>query len=155
VDQAGFRVKELMTTEVVTAAPGQPVEEVARELSRRGLSAVPVLDETGVLVGIVSEYDVVTKRGRVVGDIMSQGVVTITEDADAEQVAALIGLHGIRRLPVLRDGRVVGMISRADLVRLLAETRWVCDACGASERALARPARCAACGSDDMRLVRD
>ncbi len=57
-----------------------------------------------VLVGVITEYDIVSKRGEMVGDIMSRGVVTVTDDTSAARVVELVGLHGIRGIPVLHDG---------------------------------------------------
>jgi CBS-domain-containing membrane protein len=113
---------------------------------------MPVLDAEGVLVGVVSEYDVIAKRGRTVGDVMSRGVVTATEDAGAAEIVRLMGLHGIRLVPIIRDDRLVGVVTRSDLVRLIATTRWVCRACGAAERGLDRPERCFACGGLEVDL---
>jgi CBS domain-containing protein len=87
-------------------------------LSRDGLTGVPVLDEAGALVGVVTEYDIISKQGDTVGEIMSRGVVTVTEETTAQRVIDLVGLHGIRGIPVLADGKLVGLVTRADLVKL-------------------------------------
>lgn len=151
----GVNVREIMTTEVVAAVPEQTVDEVARELTRGQISGMPVLTAAGELVGVVSEYDIITKRGQRVGDIMSRSVISVPDEADVQQVADIMGLHGIGRVPVMRAGAVVGIISRSDMVRLFAEVRWQCPVCGAIERGFARPARCQQCGETALRLERE
>ena len=120
-DQTAPPVREIMSADVATTSPDRAVLDFARELLDRGLSGMPVVDEEGALIGMVSEYDVISKRGRTVGEIMSRGVISVPDDAGADHVAGLMGLHGIRRLPVLRDGRLVGIVSRTDLLRLFVE----------------------------------
>ncbi|HEY7030235.1 MAG TPA: CBS domain-containing protein [Thermomicrobiales bacterium] len=117
-DQTAAPVREIMSTDIATTNPNRPVLDFARELLARGLSGMPVVDTDGALVGMASEYDVISKRGDTVGEIMSRGVISVPDDAGSDQVAGLMGLHGIRRLPVVRDGRLVGIVSRTDLLRL-------------------------------------
>jgi CBS-domain-containing membrane protein len=148
-------VREIMTERVVTTTPDRSIDEVARQLRDRAFSGMPVVDGGGALVGMISAYDVISKRGRTVAEVMSRGVVSASEDADAEQVAGLMGLHGIRRVPLVRDGRLVGIVTRADLLRLFTTVRWVCATCGTAERGFARPARCAECGGTSFRLERE
>ncbi|MGH2534698.1 MAG: CBS domain-containing protein [Thermomicrobiales bacterium] len=147
-------VDEIMTRVVVTITAGAAVADAAAALDAHKVSGMPVLDEDGALVGMISEYDVISKRGKTVADIMSRGVISVGEDANAEQVADVIGMHGIRRVPVVRDGRLVGIVSRADLMRLSASMRWTCADCGAVERGIRRPDRCVECGSTDLLLTR-
>ena len=149
---AQLGIGDVLNRTPATTTPERPVDEVALELLGRGLSGMPVLAGDGALIGIVSEYDLIAKRGRTVGDVMSRGVVTATEDVSAAEVARLMGLHGIRLVPIVQAGRLVGVVARADLVRLFATTRWVCGTCGATERGLERPTRCGACGGDAFAL---
>jgi CBS domain-containing protein len=108
---------ELMTREVVTASPETPVGELARTLLGHQIGGVPVVNGAGTLVGMVSGFDVISKSGAEAADIMSRGVVSVTEDAGVEDVVGLMGLHGIRRVPVVENGRIIGIISRSDLLR--------------------------------------
>lgn len=147
-------IAEAIDRAPATTTPERPLDEVALELIGRGLSGMPVLDAGGALVGIVSEYDLIAKRGRTVGDVMSRGLVAAAEGTDAAELARLMGLHGIRLVPIVEEGRLVGVVGRADLVRLFATTRWVCRACGGAERGLARPERCAECGGVGFMLER-
>lgn len=117
-DQTATPVRQIMSGELATTTPDRSVLDLARELLDRGLGGMPVVDEHGTVIGMVSEYDVISKRGQTVGEIMSRGVISVPDDAETAQVAGLMGLHGIRRLPVLRDGRLVGIVSRTDLLRL-------------------------------------
>lgn len=149
------RVAEIMTTAVVTTTPDRPVEEVAGVLRTRGFGGLPVVDADGILIGMVSEFDVISKRGRTVADIMTRGAISAGDEAAADQVTALMGLHGIRRVPVVRAGRLVGIVSRSDLLRLHGTVRWVCADCGDYERGFARPERCARCGGAALHLERE
>jgi CBS domain-containing protein len=144
-----MRAMDVMTTAVVTVGPDTAVQDLAKLLSERGISGVPVVDN-GRFVGIVSEGDLlhraetgterrtarrrwrwfdpafeeardyVKSRGRTVRDIMTREVISVGEEADLAAVATLMETKRIKRLPVLRDGRLVGIISRANLVRALA-----------------------------------
>jgi CBS domain-containing protein len=111
-------VHEFMQRNVETATPNDPVKLIAQRLIDGGLTGLPVIDDTGALVGVVTEYDIISKQGETVGEIMSRGVVTVTEDTSAQRVIDLVGLHGIRGIPVLADGKLVGLVTRADLVTL-------------------------------------
>jgi CBS domain-containing protein len=108
---------ELMTRDVVTASPETPVEELARALLKHQIGGMPVVDAAGVLVGMVSGFDVISKSGKSTAEIMSRGVVSVTEESGVRDVVDLMGLHGIRRVPVVANGRLVGIISRSDLLR--------------------------------------
>jgi CBS domain-containing protein len=117
-EQTAVPVREIMTGDVETTTPDTTIAELARQLLDGGYSGMPVVDTEGVLVGMVSEYDVISKRGATVAEIMSRGVISVPEDAGTDQVAGIMGLHGIRRVPVVRDGRLIGIVSRTDLLRL-------------------------------------
>lgn len=148
-------VSEIMTVNVVTTTADRPVDDVARELRARGYGGMPVVNDAGILVGMVSEYDIISKRGRTVDEIMSRGVISAGDEASADQVASLMSLHGIRRVPIVRDGRLVGIVSRSDLLQLYTLVRWTCQSCGDFERGFVRPERCARCGGTDLQLDRE
>jgi CBS domain-containing protein len=140
--------RDLMTPNVVTVPPETPVVAVARLLAERGISAVPVLDKAGALKGVVTEADLIRRlagqedaprgwfaglfadpgaeadryartHGATAADIMTEQVVTVTEDASAAHIAHLMEERGIRRILVMQDGRLRGIVSRADLLRAL------------------------------------
>ena len=141
-----MRVADIMTTGVITVTPETSVREVARILVERGISAVPVVDDQARPLGIVSEGDLVrrieigteTRRswwldligdpdanavrfsrehGRTAEQVMSRKLITTREDATLAEVAGLLEKHRIKRVPVLRDGWIVGIVSRANLLR--------------------------------------
>ena len=142
---------DIMTRDVCTVFPHTSLRYVARLLSDRRISGVPVVDDDGCIVGIVTEndllqwsdkpgekqawwldmlaegfdlapgfLDVVQSEHDKVRGVMSTDITTVTEDASVAEVAKLIVAKSVKRLPVLRDGRLVGIVSRGDLVRALA-----------------------------------
>lgn len=115
---ATVTVRDIMNYDKETVTADLSIAELARKLIDLRLTGLPVVDASGALTGMVSEYDVISRSGTTVNDIMSRGLISVTEDAKVEQVASLMGLHGIRRVPVVRAGQLVGTVSRADLLRL-------------------------------------
>jgi CBS domain-containing protein len=148
-------VADIMTQEVETVAPDMLTENAARLLFSRSISGMPVVDGDGVLVGVVTEFDIIAKEGRTVADIMSTDVVTVAEDTDAETVAQILTSRRVRRVPVISDGTVVGIVSRSDLVRLFAMTRWSCESCGYYTRGFERLTVCPKCGNTEIILERE
>ena len=149
-----MRAMDVMTTPVITVTPETSVQDLAKLLSERGISGVPVV-EGERLVGIVSEGDLlhraetgterrlqkrrswwldsfavneeaardyVKAHGQRVRDIMSREVISVADTTDLAEVAMLLETKLIKRVPVVRDGKLVGIISRANLVRALATT---------------------------------
>ncbi|MCA0027082.1 MULTISPECIES: CBS domain-containing protein [unclassified Mesorhizobium] len=144
--------KDVMTSPVIAVGPDSTVDEVAGILLSHGISAVPVIDR-GALLGIVSEGDLIRRaeigtapQGRSwwlhlftnnavqaegyvkshsdhVVDVMTQQVATVVESTPVAEIATLLEHNRIKRVPVLRDGQVVGIVSRANLVRALVIAR--------------------------------
>jgi CBS domain-containing protein len=112
--------RDVMTPNPITVRPDQTVREAADLLAYHHISGLPVLDAAGALVGVVSEADIIAKQGQTVGDIMTRNVITVPADARVEEVAAIMAGERIKRVPVLQEGRLVGIISRADIVRWVA-----------------------------------
>jgi len=141
-------VRDVMTAQIVTAAPDQRLADVARTMVERDIRAVPVVDDTGALVGIVTHRELLrhllpgfvqrsttgsfrapTKaeiargsadpRDLPVRDVMSRSVLSVSEDQTLSDVATLMNSKDVDRFPVTRDGAVVGFLTRADLVRKL------------------------------------
>lgn len=150
-----IRVGDIMTTDIATVRPDTPTENAARLMFSRSISGAPVVDEQNRLVGVVTEFDIIAKEGRTVGDIMTSDVVTVGEDTDAETVAQILISRRVRRVPVVRDGAIVGIVSRSDLVRLFALTRWSCESCGFFTRGFERLGTCPKCGSASIILERE
>jgi CBS domain-containing protein len=111
---------DIMTRDVLTVRADTPTDELARLLAFHNLSGMPILDDAGTVIGIVSEADVLGKRGATVGEIMTPEVVSVAPAIPIEQVAALMAQKRIKRVPVIVEGALVGMVSRADIVRALA-----------------------------------
>lgn len=132
-------VSEVMTTPVVTVTPDTTIKEAADLLARHGITAMPVLDDRGELLGVVSEADVLLdmmlpdQRAHEipveisagpamsrVGEVMSRHVLTIRPEADLAEATDLMVSTVVKSLPVIAENRVVGMVSRRDLVAVLA-----------------------------------
>jgi CBS domain-containing protein len=158
-----MQARDVMTTKVVTVRPDTRVEQIAALLLERRISGVPVVDAGGRLVGIVTEGDLMRRpemgterhRGwwlRLFGDerervaeyarshgtraeqVMTRNVVTVTEETSLGEIARLLEEHRIKRVPVVRDGKLVGIVSRANLLHGLAARpaptppeRWMDD----------------------------
>ena len=140
---------DVMTREVVTIGPDTPVLQIVQLLLARGISGVPVIDEDGALVGVVSEGDLlrrvelgtekrrggwrafftgtatlageyVRSHGTIARDIMTRDVVTATRATSLADVADLMEQNRIKRVPVAEDGRLVGIVTRSNLLRAFA-----------------------------------
>jgi len=107
---------DIMTPKVITTKAHILTWDAARVLLDKRFGGMPVVDAAGKLIGMVSGFDVISKTGNTVGEIMSQGVVFVKPSDSIEEVIHLMGLHGIRRVPVCEDDRLVGIISRSDLL---------------------------------------
>ena len=120
-----MQVRELMNQSVVSITPGESASLAARLLARHQLGALPVCGEDGGLRGIVTGRDIVTRCVAAetdphkvpVREIMSRNCAVISPEEDAAEAARLMGAGQVRRLPVLEDGKVVGMVSLGDLAK--------------------------------------
>lgn len=112
--------RDIMTRDIITASPELSVKELAMLLIKNQISGVPVADENGKIVGLVSEADIIAKKGKQVQAIMSQQVFSVAEEASVEEIAQLMTRHRIKRVPVMNDGKLVGIVSRADIVNTIA-----------------------------------
>jgi CBS domain-containing protein len=142
---------DIMTKAVVSVHPDTPVREIARLLLDKGISAVPVIDNNGAPIGMVSEGDLIrpdqaAREARrewwleilaegeqlspeflawlhsqrpAARAIMSAPVITVSEGTEVGEIARLLFAHRIKRVPVVRDGRVIGIVAREDLLRTL------------------------------------
>ncbi|MCC6174969.1 MAG: CBS domain-containing protein [Chloroflexi bacterium] len=147
-----MRVKDIMTAPVICAPADTPVPDVARLLTKHGISAVPVTDEHGFVIGLVSEYDVLARSGEAARDIMSAGIVTVSEDTDIDEVRFLLVERRIKRVPVLAGHRLVGIVSRSDIIRLIS-VQWYCDICGEPVRGEHPPQACPKCTAPAARFA--
>jgi CBS domain-containing protein/ribosomal protein S27AE len=149
-----MKAREIMTREVIVIIDDASVEDAARLLARNRISGLPVVNDGGSLVGLVTEHDLIAKQGRTVADIMTRGVISVSADTEVEQVQHLLTNQRIRRVPVVDGGKVVGVVSRSDLVRQIA-MRWVCGVCGEIIRALEPPETCPRCGAGESAFAHD
>lgn len=126
---AAMRVSEIMTPEVLTVPPTMPVRELSALLRERRITGAPVVDEAGRVVGVVSEFDLLSRPGATAGDLMSRTVISVGPEADLDEVRRLFVDARIRRVPVLAAGRLVGIVSRGDLLApaALAQVRGPLD----------------------------
>ncbi|MDN5796254.1 MAG: CBS domain-containing protein [Intrasporangium sp.] len=143
---------QIMSTPVITVSPDDSVGEVAELLHTKGISGAPVVDSAGVLLGLVSEYDLLARSGSTARDVMTKSVISVTTDTLVNDVRHLLIDQRIRRLPVTDQGRLVGIVSRGDIVALLA-TEWVCQSCGEAVRGDRRPESCPRCHAPGERFV--
>lgn len=140
--------RDLMTRRVHTIRPDVPIEQAVAILTQRGVSALPVVDKDGRVLGMISEGDLFRRRelgtnrrrrgwleilvnsdrlardyirshAQTVRDLMTTKVVSATESASAAEIADMLDAHRIKRVPVIRNGKLVGVVSRADLIRAL------------------------------------
>jgi CBS domain-containing protein len=147
-------VREIMTTNIISVKANESVEKVAELLARNRISGMPVVDEAGHVVGMVSEIDVITKKGKTAADIMSKHVISVSPDTGVEEAALILAGKRIRRMPVIEKGKMIGIVSRADVLNLFASIHWTCERCGHYERGLVPPKECAYCQGTEFTLQR-
>lgn len=112
--------KDIMTRDVITASPAASVKDLAKLLIRNQISGAPVVDGKGRLVGIVSEADIVGKSPKRVKNLMTKQVQSVEEDTPVEEIARLMMTYKINRLPVVNEKKLVGIVSRSDIVGAIA-----------------------------------
>jgi len=144
-----MKAADVMVTDVISLHPDDTVQTAARVLLDHRISGAPVVDAQGRLVGMVSEGDLIRRaeigtekrrswwlelltgaenqardfvRAHAVklADVMTTDVIGAREDTSLNEIATLLERHGIKRLPIMRDGKVVGIVSRANLLQALA-----------------------------------
>ena len=140
-----MHAKDVMTERVICINVGESIFDAAELLLGSGVSAVPVVDDKGAVVGIVSEADLIRRaeigtsakkswlarlldsdvsaandfaaaHTRRISDVMTKEVVTAGEDATLRELVELMERHGIKRVPIVRDDALIGVVSRADLL---------------------------------------
>jgi CBS domain-containing protein len=143
-----MKIEDIMSTDVLTVSADTPLKDVARMLTGKRISGVPVCDPDGAVLGVVTEADILRKEqgyspepagllgwlfekadaegarllARTASEAMTAPALTIAPDASVFDAARVMTTRGINRLPVVRDGRLVGIVSRADLVRAFHRT---------------------------------
>ncbi|MDT7897623.1 MAG: CBS domain-containing protein [Armatimonadota bacterium] len=113
--------KDIMTTRVVTVKPSTPIADAARLLVRRKISGVPVVDEKDKtkVVGILTEADLLAapSGAKTVAEVMRKRVISVAPDTSVDDIAATLVKRKIKRVPVLDGGKLVGIVSRIDVLR--------------------------------------
>lgn len=138
-----YRARNVMNTNVVTIQEDATAQDAIRTLVEHNVSGCPVVNAQGSLVGIISEAQLLVRifrpeaKDQPVGDVMTKDVVTVDEDALLSDIAITLVMKRIHRIPVVRDGEVVGIVSRRDLLRYIVETGEELDEFLENIRALA------------------
>ncbi len=143
-----MKARDVMTKSVVSVGPDTPVREVAARMTEQRISGVPVVAADGAILGMVTQGDLLHRKelgteakhrwwlrvfsdpdrlaaeftkshGLKAADVMARQVVSVTEEAELSDVAAILDRNRINRVPVLRNGALVGLIARSDLVKAL------------------------------------
>jgi CBS domain-containing protein len=115
-----MEARHIMTRDIITVSASMTVKNLATTLIKNQISGAPVADKNGKIIGVVSEADIVAKKGKDVRSIMSKAVISVGEDTPVEEIARLMTAHKIKRVPVMRESAVVGIVSRADIVSAIA-----------------------------------
>lgn len=162
-----MRALDVMTTPVVTATPDTTICDAARLFVDNRISALPVVDMDGKVVGVVSQADLlhraengtgrvrrrwwlelllsspreqaaryVKEHGHVVGDVMCDRVISVSEDMQLDQIADLMERRHLKHVPVLKEGRLVGIVSRSNLIRALANAVPAADSASHDDASL-------------------
>jgi CBS domain-containing protein len=147
-----MKAQDVMVRDVVTVGPDTEVAEAVALLVKHDISALPVVDSDGNLIGILSEADLLEREelgaehhqpwwietlmpastladefakahGRKVSELMSTDVISASEDTPVSEIAALLERHRIQRVPIVSDGKVVGIVSRSNLIQALASSK--------------------------------
>jgi CBS domain-containing protein len=146
-----MKAMDVMVRDVVTVSPEDDIADVIKLLAEHDISALPVVDDDDHVVGVISEADLIHREeigtgkhrpwwlealtpastlanefakshGRRVSELMSTDIVSASEDTPLGQIATLLEKHRIKRVPILRDGRLAGIVSRANLIQALASS---------------------------------
>ncbi len=133
-----MRAREIMTRSVLTVLPTATVGKASEMLTYRGFSALPVVDDKGALVGIVTEADLIRNRfpsessgdpaaatqgpGRTVAEVMTTPAVGVSHDADISVLAKVMLTEHRRCVPIVDGTKLVGVVTRRDVVRVLSRT---------------------------------
>ncbi|WP_338752832.1 CBS domain-containing protein [Bacillus sp. FJAT-52991] len=114
-----MKVREIMSSNVACCTSQDSMEAAASKMESLNIGAIPVVNN-GQVVGMVTDRDLVIRglanqQGSTVSDVMSNNIVSISPDASLEEAAALMAQHQVRRLPVIENGQLAGIVSLGDL----------------------------------------
>jgi CBS domain-containing protein len=155
LEDKDMNARDIMSKHVVSVHPDTALRDIAKLMLDKGITAVPVVDENGAPIGIVSEGDLIRperaareawrqswlevfaegeplapellkwlhSQSHSARAVMSAPVITVREDTELSEIARMLVTHGIKSMPVVRNGRVTGIIARSDLLRALAANK--------------------------------
>jgi CBS domain-containing protein len=158
-----MKAADVMIRDVITIKPNDDVDHAIKLLIDNDISALPVIDDDGEVVGVLSEADLIHREeidtekhhpwwleamipasklagefakshGRCVDEVMTIGAVTALEDAPLSEIAMLLERHRIKRIPIVREGKLIGIVSRSNLIQALASSHPAIDTRAASDR---------------------
>jgi len=111
--------KDIMTRDVTMLREDSRIIEACKVLSEKRISGAPIVNQEGKLVGIITERDLLLHHPLIksVKDLMTKDVITVNENAPVEEISRLLLEHSIKRVLVLREDEIVGIISRLDILR--------------------------------------
>jgi len=124
-----YQVKDIMTKQVVAIGREAAIDEAISRILDHGVSGLPVVDAEGQLLGVISEIDVIDLvykadiDASTVGDHMTRDILALDSEASLDEAAGLFCSQSVRRIPVVRQGRLVGILSRRDLIRFVRDVR--------------------------------
>lgn len=119
-----MRVEEVMISPVAVTKKNVSISNLKNRLARKGINAVPVLEEDGNIAGIVSTNDLMAihNEALTVKDVMSDHVHIVVRNNRVKDAASIMVKHGVHHLVVMEDGKVIGMISSMDIIKVYAES---------------------------------
>lgn len=129
-----MKIRDLMTTDVTTVNPNTPINEIALQMKSLDIGSIPVCEQGNKAVGIVTDRDIVIRslsQGKMQAnaqDVMTSALIFATPDMNAHEAAEMMAKHQIRRLPVVENGKLVGIVSIGDLATVNMYTNEAGDA---------------------------
>jgi len=118
-----MKVKELMSHSITCVKAEASIEQVARQMKQENVGCVPVCNERGEVLGVITDRDIVLRsvssesRPKAAAEIMTKNLVAAAPNMDTHQAALLMAKYQIRRLPVIENNQIVGMLAMADIAR--------------------------------------
>ncbi|NOY30755.1 MAG: CBS domain-containing protein [Planctomycetes bacterium] len=123
------QIKDVMTERVFAVGPNATIDQAISLLLDHRVSGLPVVDDEGLLLGVITEFDIIGLvynadiEASIVGDYMTKEVNSLDVEASLDDAANIFCNDSIRRIPIVRDGRLVGVLSRHDLISFVREVR--------------------------------
>jgi CBS domain-containing protein len=122
-----LKAKDIMTKNVITISPDSTLVDVAKLLGEKKITGVPVVDGSGKVIGIITEKDILNFANRYLCDFrntkveeaMTKNVVSFSSDTDIDAISLCFSKNNFRRVPIIDEGKLVGIISRRDVIRSL------------------------------------